>query len=215
TPRSRWGSGCPTWQCLPPRSAPRWIPETSGRRSRPCSKGCARTSAYRCAGGTSDPPPEIQLRAVAHWLVKTGIVQGKKVGVFDGALGLVFNHTGEENSGLALSPFEQTCWRYWTDTGGKPPQKRDWAQGAVLRESFDMTYLFAQAMAGAGANLTQATLVAGMETIRDAPAAYHTNQTFTRSKHWGATQNVPQRWFRDCKCWKMIGQPWAPLYAPY
>ena len=56
------------------------------------------------------------------------------------------------------------------------------------------------------------TMVAGMETIKNLPMSYYSDQVFASGKHWGTTQNVVEQFHGDCSCWKVTG-PWQPLFG--
>jgi hypothetical protein len=131
---------------------------------------------------------------------------------FDKALGILFDHVGEAAAGVPASPLEQRCFNYWTAAGGKLPKSRDYALGQTLREICDMSDLFTRALTAVGNNLTTPNMVAGMESIKSAPMAYYTPQTFGPGKHWGGSQHVIEQYHGDCKCWKTTG-PFRPLFT--
>jgi hypothetical protein len=129
----------------------------------------------------------------------------------DGALGLTFEQVSEQHSGIPASDEQKKCLKYFTDAGNKPVDVYS-SSGVVLRNACDSLNVFVSGLTGAGPTLTLSTLVAGMETISDLRLSYYGRHTFARGKHWGATQNVAQRYHQDCACFKVVG-PWVPLYT--
>lgn len=131
---------------------------------------------------------------------------------FDGALGLLFEHVGEELAGVPPSAEEQQCFARFTSQGGRPAAKRDSAAGQSLRQVCDQVELLARALTGAGGNLTPQTMAAGMETVRNARMAYQATLSFVPGKHWGSSENLVVRWHGDCACWKAAGG-FRPLFG--
>ena len=131
---------------------------------------------------------------------------------FDGSLGMLFEHVGEELAGVPLSAEEQRCWGWWESQGNERPPSRDAATGQSLRQVCDQLDILTRALAGAGGNLTSQTMVTGMEGIRDLPMAYQATLSFLPGKHWGAASNLIVRWHADCECWKATGG-FRPLYG--
>jgi hypothetical protein len=168
--------------------------------------------------GSSNFYRQAQLQAYkAQWAVEgvalasDATTKQYEPNTFDGALGLLFDHVGEESSGIPLTKEADTCYRYWREAGGTVPP-RDYGEGQVIRESCDQINLVTKAMGVAGNNLTTTTLVLGMETIKDFPLSYYSDQTFVRGKHWGSVKNVIEQYHKDCTCWKVTG-PFQPLYG--
>lgn len=131
---------------------------------------------------------------------------------FDGALGLLFEHVGEELAGVPPSAEEEQCFARWESQGGTRPPQRDSAVGQSLRQVCDQVELLARALTGAGGNLTPQTMASGMETVRDARMAYQATLSFVPGKHWGSSENLVVRWHADCTCWRAAGG-FRPLFG--
>jgi hypothetical protein len=131
---------------------------------------------------------------------------------FDGALGLLFEHVGEELAGIPPSAEEEQCFARWESQGGARPEQRDSAVGQSLRQVCDQIELLARALTGAGANLTPQAMVAGMESVRDAKMAYQATLSFVPGKHWGSSENLVVRWYAECECWRSTGG-FRPLFG--
>ena len=130
---------------------------------------------------------------------------------YDGAYGVTWEYLNLVNSGEAPPPTSIECIRHLTDAGHARPHP-EWGEWNASNLSCDLAKVIVAALSAAGRNLTTESLVHGMETIRDLPTAFVTNQTFTPNKHWGVTRNRVFRFHGDCKCWKTAGFPWEELF---
>jgi hypothetical protein len=70
-----------------------------------------------------------------------------------------------------------------------------------------------QALQKAGRNLTPATLVTALESIKNVPMARYANVSFSSTRHDGAEQQRTLRFQASCSCWKVV-TPLGPVFVP-
>jgi hypothetical protein len=129
---------------------------------------------------------------------------------FDGARGLSFDHIGEVKSGVKASAPTRRCFGYYVQAGHSAPGTES-ASGQTLRQVCDPLDTLVHAFAVAGRALDAHSLIAGMQSIQNLDESYYSPQSFSATKHWGATQNATEKWSSGCKCWTLAGA-WRPVY---
>ena len=137
---------------------------------------------------------------------------------FEGSLAPSEWKRGEPAAGYPLSAAEEACVtnyeRYSGHKVARPgPSGHESAEWAFVVVACDEAKVLLQALQTAGRNLTPATFVAALESIRKMQLIRFSDVTFGPGKHAGADLLRTLKWSRGCTCWRAAG-PFQPLFTP-
>jgi len=136
---------------------------------------------------------------------------------WDGTFAMTGRTAGEAQAGAPLRPDAEACVRNYeartNSTVGRPgPQGHQSAVFSYVLLSCDFGKVLVNALRTAGSNLTPASMVTGIRSIRGLVLAQYSPVDFTSSPD-GATAQRTLRWSKDCTCWRAVGD-FGPFYVP-
>ena len=123
---------------------------------------------------------------------------------FDGSPAITGMRFGEPKSNIP-EPAEATwCRDVIRKHAGRdiPRTGRD-AEYIAANQACDEIRVVLHGIEQAGPNLTRASFIAGVETIRDRPAGVHGNLTFAPNDHDGGGSWRRIDWSKGCRCWQV------------
>lgn len=123
---------------------------------------------------------------------------------FDGTPAFTGMRFGEGNSGMPEPAPAKWCRAaIKAQTGNDIPRKGRDAEYIAANQACDEIMTVLHGLEQAGPNLTRASLIAGVETIRDMPAGIHGNLSFSSGRHDGVSSWRQINWTAGCRCWKV------------
>ena len=124
---------------------------------------------------------------------------------FDGTPAFTGMRFGENNSGMPEPAPAQWCRAaIKKQTGNDIPRKGRDAEYIASNQACDEIMTVMHGLEKAGPNLTRASFIAGVETIRNMPAGIHGDLSFSPGRHDGVSTWREIKWTAGCKCWKVV-----------
>jgi hypothetical protein len=133
---------------------------------------------------------------------------------YDGTYGISGLRYGEWKSGIPSTPEAAACQEAYQRASGKriDGNSRE-AEWVALNKGCDDGRVFLLALQRAGAGLTPATFVSGLESIKGLHMGMFPDLTFAPGKHHGIDAQRTLQWHADCSCWRVV-TPFGPLWVP-
>lgn len=121
---------------------------------------------------------------------------------FDGSYSITTTRTGEVTANIPEPPQASVCRQIYEKTSGSkvPPRGQD-TYGLTMIDC-DTMLAFAAGARSAGAGLTYASFLAGIQRLGAIPEAGWGGGSFGPGKLDLNDQTRINRWSKDCKCWK-------------
>jgi hypothetical protein len=130
---------------------------------------------------------------------------------FDGTQSMTTVRRGEPAAGLPSSPDMEPCVRNYERYSGRkvarPGQSgHEAAEWVFIVLACDEGKVLLQALRAAGPNLTPASFVQGLESLRGVSLIRYPNISFGPGRHQGVDQQRTLQWRAACTCWRATGQ---------
>ena len=132
--------------------------------------------------------------------------------------GMTGRRIGESAAGEKLNADQEACVQNYERFSGAKVAR----PGRTGHESAEFSYILTDCDEGkilltglkaAGSALSPASLVAGIETMRNVPMLRYAAATFTHDKHHGGESQRTVVWRANCTCWVAEGG-FGPLWVP-
>lgn len=132
---------------------------------------------------------------------------------YDGTHAMTGTRVGEVAARLPLPAETTDCVDDYerfsgADVGPRSPESAEY--GSVLI-ACDLADVMIRGLTAAGRGVNSASLIAGLESIRNMPLAVHGNLSYGPDRHWGVEEQRSVQWQRGCTCW--IAR--SPQMQPY
>lgn len=132
---------------------------------------------------------------------------------YAGTLAISGRRGGEQAAGLPLTREQQWCKQAYEEHTGVAINDRNSFRFQMAMHSCDSANTVRAAIERAGPGLTNASFIAGLESLKDVPLARSADLTFGPSKHHGADRFRTLEWQASCRCWKALSD-FRPYYVP-
>jgi len=137
---------------------------------------------------------------------------------YDGTYAMTTLRRGEPAAGIPPTPDERACVDNYNRRSGHhvaPAGQggHETAEWVFVVLSCDEGKILLHALSVAGRELTPASFVAGLESVRDTVMIRYPNVSFGPGKYQGVDAQRTLRWHADCTCWRAIGS-FGPLWVP-
>lgn len=131
---------------------------------------------------------------------------------FEGTLAFTGRRGGEFQAKYPRTPEQRRCVETYRAHTGETLED-DSFKFQMAMHSCDTGDVILAALRRAGPNLTRASFVAALETIKNQPLARSGSATFGPGKHHGADFYRTLQWQSSCRCFKAI-EDFRPLLVP-
>jgi hypothetical protein len=137
---------------------------------------------------------------------------------FDGTFAMTGRKVGDAAAGTPITAAQEACVANYERYSGQKVLRPGRAghlaavYAYILADCDEATVLMTGLRQG-GANLTPASFIAGIETMRSVDLLRYPAVTYTPTKHAGVDSQRTLQWHKSCTCWVAMS-PWAPLFVP-
>ncbi|HMC52871.1 MAG TPA: ABC transporter substrate-binding protein, partial [Acidimicrobiales bacterium] len=132
---------------------------------------------------------------------------------FDGSYGMAGQASGEAGSNRPVPPATEACVDNYLRYSGDSRPAVGSAKWDNVLIACDLGAAVLPALQGGGRNLTPASYLAAMQSLRSLPMDMFPPVTFGPGKHSGVDSVRTLRWAASCKCWGIVGD-YAALMRP-
>lgn len=132
---------------------------------------------------------------------------------YSGTFGMTGMRVGEAAAGMPEPSAAKKCVAdYRRYTGVTVDREKNEAEYVSLQDTCDEGRLVMYALQHAGRELTPASFIAALQTVRDMPMGISGNVSYGPGVYAGTNTQRTIEWQGSCKCWRAIGR-FAPLYV--